>query len=158
MQISVTRNVAVRPPAVFSTVCNIAEWPTVIRSILSIELLTPGPLRVGTRASAQRVMFGRVTAEKLEVVEIERPRRLRLAATSRDLEYERDHIIDAIENGSRLTLIFRPKPSTEVGRAALPFITPFMEINLRDELEQDLADLVAAISAVPAKTGNVAHG
>jgi hypothetical protein len=41
LQISVTLTVAVRPPSVFSTVCNIAEWPAVIGSIISVEFLTP---------------------------------------------------------------------------------------------------------------------
>jgi hypothetical protein len=105
------------------------------------------PIRVGTRIRAQRIMLGHETTEEMEIVEIERPRRLRLAGNSSGLHYERDHIIDAIQTGSRLTLICRPRPATQVGRAALPFVTPFMEIKLRDELEQDLADLAAAISA-----------
>jgi hypothetical protein len=158
MQISVTKAVAARPPAAFATLMDIVEWPTIIGSVKSVELLTSGPIRVGTRMHAQRIMFGRETVEEMEIVEIERPRRLRLAANSRDLHYERDHIIDAMQPGSRLTLIIRPKPDTQVGRAALPFLTPFMEISLRDELEQDLADLAAAISAASSRSSNVAGG
>jgi len=54
-----------------------------IGSIKWLELLTPGPIRVGTRIRAQRAMFGRDTTEELEIVEIERPRRLRLLARRR---------------------------------------------------------------------------
>ena len=33
------------------------------------------------------------------------------------------------------------------GRAVHPFMTPFMEITLRDELERDLSDLASAVTA-----------
>ena len=158
MQISVTRTIAVRPPTAFATLADIAKWPAMIGSVKSLEMLSSGPIRVGTRIRAQRIMLGRETTEEMEIVEIERPRRLRLAGNSSDLHYERDHIIDAIQTGSRLTLICRPRPATQVGRAALPFITPLMEIKLRDELEQDLADLAAAILAHASRPRNVAGG
>jgi hypothetical protein len=61
--------------------------------------------------------------------------------------YELDHVIDAIYGGGcRILLIFRSRPGTPAGRAVQPFLSPFMGITLRDELEQDLADLAAAIS------------
>jgi hypothetical protein len=149
VQIIASRNSAARAPDAFAVVTDIANWPEMISSINDVELLTASPLRAGTRLRIQRVMFGHETTEEMEIVEIERPRRLRLAGRSRDLHYERDHIIDATQSGSRLTLIFRPRPSNQVSRAALPFMTPFMEINLRNELEQDLVDLAAAIAAKP---------
>ena len=147
MQISVSRNSAARSSDAFAVVTDIANWPGMISSIKDVEVLSPGPLRVGTRLHIRRVVFGHETTEEMEIVKIERPRRLRLAGQSRDLHYERDHIIDAMQTGSRLRLIFRPKPSDQASRALLPFMTPFMEVNLRDELEQDLVDLAAAIAA-----------
>ncbi len=140
---------AARAPDAFAVVTDSANWPEMISSINDVELLRASPLRAGTRLRIQRVMFGHETTEEMEIVEIERPRRLRLAGRSRDLHYERDHIIDATQAGSRLTLIIRPRPSNQVSSAALPFMTPLMEINLRDELEQDLVDLAAAIAAKP---------
>jgi hypothetical protein len=147
VQISVSRNSAARASDAFAVVTDIANWPGMITSIADVALLTPGPLRAGTRLRIRRTVFGHETTEEMEIVEIEPPRRLRLAGQSRDLHYERDHIIDAMQTGSRLTLIFRPKPSDQASRALLPFMTLFMEVNLRDELEQDLVDLAAAITA-----------
>jgi hypothetical protein len=159
MQISLSRTVAARPPAAFAILADIAKWPAIIGSVRDVELLTPGPVRVGTGLRILRIMFGRETTEEMEIVEMERPHRLRLAADNHDLHYERDHIVDAVRSaGSRLTLIYRSKPSTQVGRALLPLITPVMEINLRDELEQDLADLAAAISAMSSQSRNTASG
>jgi hypothetical protein len=147
VQITVSRNSAARAPDAFAVVGDIANWPEVISAINDVELLTTGPLCAGSRLRIRRTVFGDETTEEMEIVEIERPHRLRLAGRSRDLHCERDHIVDATHGGSRLTLIFRPKPSDQASRALLPLVTPFMEVKLRDELEQDLVDLAAAIAA-----------
>jgi len=44
-----------------------------------------------------------------------------------------------------MMLIFRSRPSTDPGRVLQPLMAPFMSVNLRDELERDLADFAAAI-------------
>jgi hypothetical protein len=147
MQIALARTVAAHPLMAFETVADIVEWPQMIRSIRSVELLTPGRVRVGTRLREQRIMFGHETTEEMRIAEIERPRRLRLVAEKREINYELDHLIDSLGIGSRLMLVFRTRSGTSSGRALLSVISPLMEIKLRDELEQDLADLAAAISA-----------
>lgn len=147
MQIALARTVAARPAQAFATVADVGKWPQIIRSIRRVELLTPGPVRAGTRLREQRIMFGRETTEELSIGEIEPPRRLRLVAENRDINYELDHLIDSLGVGSRLMLVFRSKPGTSTSRALLSVISPLMEIKLRDELEQDLADLAAAVAA-----------
>jgi hypothetical protein len=49
-------------------------------------------------------------------------------------------------------LVFRTRSGTSIGRPLYSVISPIIEIKLRDELEQDLADLAAAISAKSAAT------
>jgi hypothetical protein len=144
MQIEVARTVAARPATVFGTVADIVNWPLLIRSVRAIELLTPRPIRVGTRLRQTRVVMGHETTDELEVVTIERPRRLRLVGETRGMQYELDHVIDALSFGSRLMMIFRNRPETPTGRGLQDFIAPIMEIKLRDDLERDLGDLAAA--------------
>jgi hypothetical protein len=147
MQIELAKAVAAQPKDAFTIVANVVDWPQIIRSITGIEVLTPGPVRAGTQLREHRIMFGRHGAQELEVAAIERPHRLRLWADDPDLAYELDHMIDAIFGGGcRITLAFRSRPVSQVGWAAQPFMAPFMEITLRDELEQDLSDLAAAVS------------
>jgi hypothetical protein len=147
MQIELAKTVAAPPADAFAIVANVVDWPQIISSIKAVEVLTPGPVRAGTRLREHRIMFGRNGVQELEVAAIERPHRLRLSADEPNLGYELDHVIDAIYGGGcRILLIFRSRPGTPVGRAVQPFLSPFMGITLRDELEQDLADLGAAIS------------
>jgi hypothetical protein len=134
------------------------DWPRIIRSVAAVEFLSTGRIRAGTRVRLTRNVFGHETIEELEVETFERPRRLRLIGTSRGMHYERDHVIDALHVGSRLMLIFRSRPATQPARAAQDFFTPFMQINLRDELERDLVDLAAAAAqSAPKLRGMSAH-
>jgi hypothetical protein len=98
---------------------------------------SPGRIGVGTRLRLTQIMLsGHETFEELEVETFERPRRLRLVGENRGMHYARDHVSDALHVGSRLMLIFRNRPEGEPSRAAQDFISPFLQINLRDELER----------------------
>ena len=90
MQLALARTGAARPLTAFKTVADIVEWPQIIRSIRSVELLTPGRIRAGTRLREQRIMFGHETIEDVRIAEIERPRRLRLVAENQEINYELD--------------------------------------------------------------------
>jgi hypothetical protein len=49
MQIELAKTVASRPATAFAIVANVVDWPEIISSIKSIEVLTPGPIRAGRR-------------------------------------------------------------------------------------------------------------
>jgi hypothetical protein len=51
----------------FAIVANVVDWPEIISSIKSIEVLTPGPIRAGTRLREDRIMFGRDLTQELEI-------------------------------------------------------------------------------------------
>jgi hypothetical protein len=158
MQIELHKTVAARPTAVFKTVADFMDWPQIVGSVTAVELLTRGRVGVGTRVRLGRIMYGHQMIEELEVETFERPRRLRLVGENHGMHYERDHVIDALHVGSRLMLIFRNRPGTGPARATQDFITPFMQINLRDELERDLVDLATAAAQSASKLyGMSAH-
>ncbi len=147
VQIDIKRTVAASPAEAFATVSELLEWPLVIGSIRTIQVLTPGGIREGAQLLETRFLFGRETTQTLEVAQMEPPHRLRLVVQDPDVDFELDHVIDGIiGGGSRLTLIFKSNPQTQAGKAASPFITTLLGITLRDELEQDLLDLSAAIT------------
>jgi polyketide cyclase/dehydrase/lipid transport protein len=148
MQTDVTRNIAARPPAIFAVVSDVAHWPEIFGAVKNIELLTDGPVRAGTRLRENRIMFGHKATEEMEVTTFKRPHEFRLALDNRGMHWEREYIIDALASGgSRVMLIFRSKSQGGVGRTMQPLMTPLMQIVLRDEMENDLADLAAAVSS-----------
>ena len=146
MQIDLAKTVAAQAATAFQTVADVMEWPTIIRSISSVEALTPGPIRVGSRLREARIWLGHRAILELEVATMERPHRFRLLAQHPDLHHELDYLIDAVYGGGcRLMLVFRSRPATAAGKTLQPLMSPFMAIALRDELENDLSDLAAAI-------------
>lgn len=146
MQIDLAKTVAAQAATAFQTVAEVMDWPGIIGSIRSVEALTPGPIRVGSRLREDRIWFGRRAILELEVATMERPHRFRILVQHPDLHHELDYLIDAVYGGGcRLTLVFRSRGVTTAGKALQPVMSPFMAIALRDELENDLSDLAAAI-------------
>lgn len=138
VQIELARIVAAEASTAFKTVANVAGWPQIMTSVRSLEELTPGPTKVGTRLRENRTLFGRDTTLELEVATMERPHRFRLLVQHPDLRHELDYLIDAVYGGGcRIMLVFRSRHATAAGRALQPLATPFMAIGLRDEFERD---------------------
>ena len=54
VQINLAKTVAAQPAHVFAAISDIVDWPQIISSINSVELLTPGPIRAGTRLRESR--------------------------------------------------------------------------------------------------------
>ncbi len=142
------RQVARKPKAVFEVVSDISGWPQTIRSVQAVELLTPWPPKKGTRFRVTRALFGRTTTHDMEIAEFAPPRRMRIVSSDPDLLYELDHIIDAAGGGSRFLMVFGSKQQAVEGKGPPPLMSPFLQSRLRDELEQDMDDLVAAVRAL----------
>ena len=148
VQIELSRTVAARPTVAFDTVADVLSWPLKLSSVLGVELVDRGPIQVGSRLRLARLWLGRETALDMQVATLERPHRVRFFVAHPEIHYELDHLIDAIYGGGcRMTLVFRSRPHTQVGRALHPFLTPTMQILVRDELERDLAELAIDVAA-----------
>lgn len=146
MQIDASRTVAASPAKVFSLVSNAVEWPLILRTVESAELLTEGALGIGSRLRERRLLLGADAVLESEVVDFARPHRFRLFVASSDRYFDRDFIIDALDSGgSRLTLAIRPGSRASTGRVLLDIFSPVLQVRLSDELELDIADFAAAL-------------
>ncbi|MCJ2028847.1 SRPBCC family protein [Methylobacterium sp. J-043] len=146
MQIQASRTVVASPAEVFSLVSNAVEWPLILRSVESAELVTEGALGVGSRLRERRLLLGADAVLESEVIEFARPHRFRLFVASSDHHFDRDFMIDAVASGgSRLTLVIRPGSRASTGRALLDIVSPVLQVRLSDELELDIADFAAAL-------------
>ena len=135
MRIELAKTVAAPSAGSFAVVADVARWPQIIHSVRSLEVLTTGPLRAGSRIREERVLFHHSGTHEYEVPAIEPPHRLRLLAQHPDLPYELDHLIDDVYGGrSRLTLAFRSRPETTAERSLEPLISSLVWITLRDDV------------------------
>ena len=140
MQVSVETEIAAPPDVVFATMTDVARWPDFIGEVERAELLTDGPVRVGTRFRETRQMFGRSASEEMTVAELELPRRFVLTAESHGTRYIATHEVTPTPKGARLALTFAGTPVTVAARLFSMIGLLFMG-SVRRKLEGDLTQV-----------------
>ena len=146
MRIVVDMHAAAPRERVFALSLDIPRWPELIGAIDRIELLTPGPVGVGTRFRETRRMFGREASEEMTVAEITAPERFVLTACSNGTAYRAEHHFATEPGGTRLTLVFNGSPQTIAARLLRPLALALRGTITRP-LAADLADLKRAAEA-----------
>jgi carbon monoxide dehydrogenase subunit G len=143
MRMTVSTTVAAPPERVFEIAADVPRWAEVIRGVESVEMLTPGPVRVGTRFRETRIMHGSKAAEEMTVAEFAPPHRFVLTAENHGARYRAEHLFAAEDGGTRLTLSFEGKPVTLFAYLMMP-LGYLLAGAVRQQLEADLADLKRA--------------
>lgn len=72
----ISKSIHAAPERVFEALTDFANAPGRIQAINRLEVLTPGPVRAGTRFRETRIMFKREDTQEMEVVEFDPPRRV----------------------------------------------------------------------------------
>jgi carbon monoxide dehydrogenase subunit G len=139
MKVEVTVDIAAPPQVVHGVMTDIARWPEIITGIGSVEILDPGPIRVGTRFRETRTMFGREATEEMTVTAID-PRQMVLTAENHGTRSVASHTIAPAAGGSRLNLTFEGAPVSFAARL-LGMIGLLFRGALHRQLAADLADL-----------------
>ena len=106
-QFSMTRRIAAPVEAVFTVATDLAHAAENIRGIERIELLTDGPMRVGTRWRATRKMMGEESTVTLEVVAFDRPHSYTIGCESCGAYFEMTFCFAPAGDGTLLTLYAR---------------------------------------------------
>jgi ligand-binding SRPBCC domain-containing protein len=119
-QFTLTRRIAAPPAAVFAVVADVERMPARIPEVKKIEVLTAGPVGVGTKFRETRIMFGKEASETFEVVECDPGRRLTLVAVSCGAEYRCEHRFVPDAGGTVLELEIRTRALTLFARLMAP--------------------------------------
>ena len=140
---AVVESVTSAPPDVaHATNIDISRWPEFIRGITRVEILTDGPIGVGTRFRETRTMFGREAIEEMTVAALESPHRQVFTAENHGARYVATTDIIPEGSGSRLRLTFEGIPVTLAARL-LSFVSVLMMGQVRKQLQNDLDDVAA---------------
>ena len=154
MRISAQTVAEASPEAAFETMLDVAHWPQFISGISSVEMLTPGPVGVGSRFRETRQMYGRSASEDMTIAEIDAPRSIVLTAEAHGARYRVENRFEPSGSGTRVTVEFAATPMTLLARLAAP-LALVMTSSLRRQLLSDLIDLAREAerrSRVPAAT------
>lgn len=138
---------------VFALSCDFANAPKRIRGIKKMEMLTDGPVGVGTRFRETRVMFGKEATETMEIVDFQPGKSYTLRAQNCGCEYRTTVSVRAGgpgggggggSGGSEITFDFAAKPLTFVARVMGTLMGWMMRGACVKAIRQDLLDLKKA--------------
>ena len=138
------------PQEVFDVLTDIPRMGERIGGVVNIEMLTDGPVGVGTRFKETRIMFKREAAEEFEVTEMAPPARLVLVAESCGCRYVCTHRLAPEAEGTRLELEMQITPLGLVARLMSP-LNFLMAGTMKKAIQQDLDDLKAAVESAKAR-------
>ena len=128
---------------VFDTALDLHSAAENIRGIQKIEVLTDGPVGLGTRFRETRIMFKKEATEVMEITVFERPARYVFAAESHGAKYLTSYDLVQEGSGTKVVLVFRSDPQTFMAKV-LGVIFSVMIKACMKEIEKDLDDLKSA--------------
>lgn len=128
-----------RPPAdVFSGLTDFSRWPRWQGGLTSVELISPGPLQVGSQL--RQISMGRKAAESMiEVTYLVSNKILGLKSPSRPLSWQGSFTLESVDDGTRLTLQFEIQA---IGLAGM-----IRDLIIRLTLRQELKTFKAMVEA-----------
>lgn len=126
---------------VFDVAADLPHAAEHIRGIEKIELLTPGPIGVGTKWRETRRMMGREATEVLEIKSFERPRSYSVGCESCGCYFESTFSFTPHDQGTELTLDVSTKALTLMAKIMSPIGNLLMGSALRKCMQDDLDDV-----------------
>ena len=137
--ITVTKEINAPIAHVFSVLSNIPEAEKTISGITKIEMLTDGPVGVGTRWKETRVMFGKEAAEEMEITEFNPNRNYVVEAESCGAHFRTDLRFHDKGSGTLVEMEISTQPVTFMAKLMSP-LGYFMKDMMVKCLEKDLED------------------
>jgi carbon monoxide dehydrogenase subunit G len=150
MKMTIAQDIAAPPDVVFARIADIPRWADNISGIDSIEMLTEGPVQVGTRFRETRTLMGKQATEEMTVAEFDPPNRITLDAESRGNRYRSAHICEPTPTGTRVRMDFEGTPISFGAKLLAPLCVVFAPM-MKKCVTQDLKDLQATIEGAPSQ-------
>lgn len=137
----VTKHVNAPPETVFDVATDLQNAAQHVRGIENIELLTPGPVGLGTKWKETRKMMGMESTETLEVTAFDKPRSYTVSCDSCGCHFDSVFTFIPADGGTDVTLDVKTKPLTLAAKIMSPIGDLMMKGTMRKYLEEDLDDV-----------------
>ncbi len=125
---------------VFDAISDLEHAADRITGIERVEVLTDGPMGVGTRWRETRVMFKKEHTEEMWVTEFDAPNGYRVNAESCGCLYDTAMTVTPDGEEIILEMSFTAKPRTFAAKLMMP-LTKVMAGSMRKMTQQDLEDI-----------------
>lgn len=147
MQITCSEHINAPVEKVFSVAADVRNAPEVISAITKMEVLTEGPVGVGTRFRETRIMFGKEATEVMEFSVFDPPRSYTLVADSHGCHYVSTFRFTPDAGGTRVDFDFTGTAHSVGAKVMSAVMGPLMKGTMRKMLAKDLHELKRHIEA-----------
>jgi hypothetical protein len=149
MQFVLTKQVAAPPSAVFAVFADLEHAPGRVQAIIKLEIVTPGPVGVGTRFRETRKMFGKDCTEEMQITAFDPERSYEVLCQSCGAEYRTVFRFTPNVAGTRVDVEFGTRALSFFAKVMKP-MGFLMKGMMKKCIDQDLEDLKKAIETAPA--------
>jgi carbon monoxide dehydrogenase subunit G len=139
-QLEVKAHVDAPPEVVFEVLSDFAHAAENIRGIERLEILTDGPVGVGTRFRETRVMFGKESTEEMEITAFDPPHGYTVGADSCGCRYCAEYRLVADIAGTHVRLLISTQPITLTAKLMSP-LSFLMSGSMKMLIAADLEDV-----------------
>ena len=115
-----------------------------IEGITKMEMLTEGPVGVGTRFKETRLFMRKEATEEMEVTSFQQPTGYSLGCESCGCQYDTDFKLTPADGGTEVEMRFRAQPLT-LGAKVMSVIFKPMVKSVVKTCEKDLDDIKRSI-------------
>jgi carbon monoxide dehydrogenase subunit G len=140
MQFAIKEQIDRSADEVFAALSNFSAAADMISGITKTEMLTEGPVGMGTRFRETRVMFGREATEEMEVTAFEVPHRYVLGGENHGCRYASEFLLTPKGGGTEVSMSFEATPLTLVAKIMSVLMRPMMK-SMAKHCMQDLKDV-----------------
>ncbi len=141
-EFTLSRRIAAPPERVFEISTDLRHAAEHVRGITRLEVLTDGPIGVGTRFRETRIVLEREATEEMEVTAFDPPRSYTVEAESCGTHFASTFTFEPVDGGTEVRLVFRAEPRT-FGAKVMGFVFRGMLKSCMRAVAQDLDDIAA---------------
>lgn len=138
---SVAEYVDAPPSQVFALFTDFEHAPEHLSSITNLEILTPGPTRIGTRFRETRRLDGHQSTEELEVTAFEPGRHIDLRRRSGGTEFRSAFRFAPAHTGTQVEVDVESEPLSLAARLLTPLTNHTVTGTMRRAIQRDIQDL-----------------
>jgi len=150
--VRVTKTINADPQRVFELITDFEHAAEHIKGIDKVEIMTDGPVGVGTRIRETRTFFGRQAVETMEITQFQPGKSYTTFAVSSGCEYVSGFTVTPAGDGCEVAMDFQATPKTLMAKVFSIMSGPMIKMVVKC-VEDDLNDIkrIAEGEAQPAQ-------
>lgn len=138
---SVAKYVDAPPPDVFALFTDFEHVPERVSGIARVEILTPGPIHIGTRILETRTVNGHESTEELEVTAFEPGRHYDLRRRAGGTEYRSAYRFMPERTGTQIEVDVESEPLSLAAKLMTPITNRSVNGTMKKVVVQEIEDL-----------------